>query len=110
MAGTSNSLMGCFREFGTLPQSAYMYTLGSLSLSLSLCVLPIQPRRRFLIKKRVPNMLFSIYALLVKDRDGVMGWEPYRLLYSSPLGESKDNAPKSPNGRNKSLPVVDIII
>lgn len=109
MAGTSNSLMGCFREFGTLPQSAYMYTLGSLSLCVC-CVLPIQPRRRFLIKERVPNMLFSIYALLVRDRDGVMGWEPYRLLYSSPLGESKDNAPKSPNGRNKSLPVVDIII
>ncbi len=37
MAGTSNSLMGCFREFGTLPQSAYMYTLGSLSLSLCVC-------------------------------------------------------------------------
>jgi hypothetical protein len=33
------------------------------------CVLPIQPRRRFLIKERVPNMLFSIYALLVRDRE-----------------------------------------
>ena len=43
MAEPETLLMGCFREFGTLPQSAYII----YNVSVCVCVLPIHRRRRF---------------------------------------------------------------